>query len=653
MSRTSKHPSRTKLATSCNNEQSPRMRSPREIVFRLIQEVRNAIQFAFPPRLSSPIETSPLPLPDAIQISAELRQTAFAAKVLAMADDILSGDLPVFGTKLSTGPDIDWRKDYVRQVSTSKKYFRFIPYLDANLSGDHKNIWELSRHQHLVLLAQAYRFANRRSYIDEIETQLSSWWSQNPFNRGINWTSALEVAFRAVSWLWVDHLIGPNLSTSIRDQLLGSLFQHAKHLQNNLSIYFSPNTHLLGEAVVLHALGLFFSPLEEARGWCDTARHIVDEQIQKQVRDDGGHFEQSTYYHVYALDMFLFHAALVRDITYAYRSRLRAMATFLTATMGPERNLPFLGDDDGGRWFHPYGERALFGRATLATCATVLRDADLPFDNEDLFSQASWWLGVTEARQENPARKSTIFPQTGIAVLESDTIHAIFDFGPFGPGGAGHSHSDTLNLVLSFNRKHILVDSGTFTYVGDPQWRNVFRGTSAHNTIKINDRDQAIPSGPFRWSEKPDVSLIDWSTDESIDDITGQCKYGGFTHRRRIHFRKPSLLLILDTVTGPAGEHLLDQTWHLASADSCNFMAFGSSVIQEPTWHSRTFGHKEPAVRLSVKRRTTLPAHFATLITKAARSDCQITENQMAAAFTIRQDERDETIILEWPMPEC
>ena len=47
------------------------------------------------------------------------------------------------------------------------------------------------------------------------------------------------------------------------------------------------------------------------------------------------------------------------------------MADFLDTLMGP-RALPFLGDDDGGRWFHPYGRRDQFGRATLATCATLL-----------------------------------------------------------------------------------------------------------------------------------------------------------------------------------------------------------------------------------------------------------------------------------------
>ena len=31
---------------------------------------------------------------------------------------------------------------------------------------------------------------------------------------------------------------------------------------------------------------------------------------QRQVREDGGHFEQSSYYQVYALDMFLFDAVL-------------------------------------------------------------------------------------------------------------------------------------------------------------------------------------------------------------------------------------------------------------------------------------------------------------------------------------------------------
>ncbi len=136
-------------------------------------------------------------------------------------------------------------------------------------------------------------------------------------------------------------------------------------------MYFSPYNHLLGEALALHALGLFFAPLSKAARWEGLGARIMREQMDRQVHADGSHIEQSTYYHVYALDMFLLHAILKKPDR-AYLDQLQRMAGFLDALLGPCRSLAFIGDDDGGRLFHPYGARDQFGRATVATAATLL-----------------------------------------------------------------------------------------------------------------------------------------------------------------------------------------------------------------------------------------------------------------------------------------
>ena len=69
-------------------------------------------------------------------------------------------------------------------IETGTLYFRRIPYLDAAGAGDHKIVWEINRHQHLVLLAQAHLFSGRDEFLREIVRQLESWLVQNPFQRG-------------------------------------------------------------------------------------------------------------------------------------------------------------------------------------------------------------------------------------------------------------------------------------------------------------------------------------------------------------------------------------------------------------------------------------------------------------------------------------
>ncbi len=162
------------------------------------------------------------------------------------------------------GPSIAWRRDPQRGIETPQKYFRLIPYLDLAAAGDHKLIWEVNRHQHLVLLAQACVVTGRNEYFDAVVRQLEHWWAENQFQRGINWTSALEVGFRALSWIWIWHLLGAKMPAAFRQRFLAELYRHGLHLEYNLSIYFSPNTHLLGEAVALHAIGRLFPDFPRA-----------------------------------------------------------------------------------------------------------------------------------------------------------------------------------------------------------------------------------------------------------------------------------------------------------------------------------------------------------------------------------------------------
>ena len=235
------------------------MRSPAEIRFRLEQEAVNAWRFCFPPRLppfSRARETQLFAPPSAVVDS--LRGTVWAAQLIALAEQILARRFPLLGYTVELDRDVRWRRDPVHRIETGRRYFRFLPYLDAARVGDHKIVWELNRHQHLVVLAQAWRLTGRREFLEDLTGLLDSWFEQNPYGRGINWVSALEVAFRALSWMWIDHLAGADLPARAASRLQGGLFQHASHLERNLSIYFSPNTHLLGEALALYALGRYF-----------------------------------------------------------------------------------------------------------------------------------------------------------------------------------------------------------------------------------------------------------------------------------------------------------------------------------------------------------------------------------------------------------
>lgn len=592
------------------------MRTAAEIAFRLKQELTNAYQLSQPPEVQLDANFKPrIRLPDPNVVASALQGTAFAEDVLALAEQIRRHRFPILGLTIETGPEIPWRRDHISGVETGTGYFRRIPYLDSRRSGDHKVIWELNRHQHLVLAAQAFCFTGDAAYLGEIRAQLESWFAANPYNRGINWRSALEVAFRALSWIWTYHLAGEKTIVEFRMKWLRQLYQHGCHLENNLSFYFSPNTHLLGEALALHALGQFFTGVPRAARWEQLGARVMREQMERQVHADGSHFEQSTYYHLYATDMFLLHAILAKPDR-EYMNKLEKMAEYLHAVMGPSRILPFLGDDDGGRLFHPYGERCAFGRASMATASAVLDGEHWQWNTADLHPQAVWWLGagVLDRKPGEGKWESRLFSDAGVAVMTRDANQVIFDAGGFGPWGAGHSHADALSIVVRAGDEEILIDPGTCTYVGEQKWRDWFRGTEAHNTVRVDGLDQATAAGPFRWMNHPEVTILSWKTNGKRDALEAECRYRGFTHRRSVEFQKPDAVLIIDEIDGPPGEHDVEQLWHLGSLEARARLVLPEGGELVESWRSSVFGEKHSSLMIRVRRRCALPARFEATI---------------------------------------
>jgi Heparinase II/III-like protein/Heparinase II/III N-terminus len=585
------------------------VRSAAEIQFRLLQEATNFRCWVSPPDLPRDFAepASPLAgLPDPTAVVDRLRGSAFAQQVESIAEEALKGRYVLFGEPQEWGTSPDWRRDIVSGKVTGTPYFRRVPYLNGAIAGDHKVIWELNRHQYLVAMAQAWRFSGRSEFVDGIEALLCSWYAANPPWSGINWCSALEVAFRAWSWIWVWHLAGEALSPAARRDLLRSLYRHGYHLEHNLSYYFSPNTHLLGEAVVLDALGRLFPEFPHAARWRDLGTSVVEKHLESQVQNDGSYFEQSTYYHVYALDMFLAHYLIARE---PIPEKVARMAEFMHALLGPQREIAYLGDDDGGRFFHPYGPGSQYGRATLATCAVLFQRPEWSGTAADLEQQAAWWIG--ESALENAAcgapPATAFFPDTGLWIVTRGNLHLVADAGPFGRGSGGHSHSDTLSLVLRIGSEELLIDCGTYSYLGDPAARERFRSSAAHNTIRAGGFDQATPAGPFRWTDKPTVRVIERS--EHV--LEAECVARTFTHRRRFEL-ETDCLVITDSIQGPPP---FEQFWHFgvntelvepgkyrvgSSAELA--IAPGSAAQLESGWRSKTYGRKDatPVLRVTL-----------------------------------------------------
>jgi len=178
----------------------------------------------------------------------------------ARADRILAGEhdlLGFRGLRFDSGGTTDWHFDPVHDRRAPRRFWADVAYLDPGC-GDHKIIWELNRHQHWLVLGRASWLTGNPKYRVAWLSDLECWLADNPPLVGINWASMLELALRSLSWIWAVHFFGDpaedDSTAWIVDLLLGIDTQLA-HVERNLSYYFSPNTHLLGEALALYVAG--------------------------------------------------------------------------------------------------------------------------------------------------------------------------------------------------------------------------------------------------------------------------------------------------------------------------------------------------------------------------------------------------------------
>lgn len=591
---------------------------------------------------------------------AELLRTHLpteAAEILREADEVCRHRFRLLGYEdLDYGIEIDWHLDRVHDKRAPMDPWFQIPFLEFAAVGDHKVTWELNRHQHLVTLAKAWLLSGDEKYIHELTAQWRSWMKANPYPLGINWGSTLEVAFRSLSWIWVDQLLaGEPGHSEFRAELLPALAFHGRYIERYLSTYFSPNTHLLGEAVALFFLGTLYPKIPAADRWQQTGWNIVQHEARRQVRPDGVYFEQSLYYHVYALDFFLYARLLAAqnklEIPAEYDSSVGRMLDVLQALSqaGPPEGF---GDDDGGRVFNPRRNHAEHMTDPLAIGTLLYRREDL---SAACLTEESIWLwgqqAVTALSQPNanPAPHSAAFAEGGLYLLSDSQPYPqqiVVDAGPQGVGRCGHGHADALSVRLTMNGRRWLVDAGSGLYISaDPADRNAFRGTAAHNTMRVDGVDQTVPGDPFSWTAIPTTRVDNWRAGKTFSYFAGS--HDGYsrladpvTHCRYVVQVNGGPYLVRDVALGQQ-EHELEVRWHFApdlevreadkgmlvvsmsgSGDAAQ-PALSLIVPEETAWQmeitrglaSPAYGKFQPAPLVRAYARLPLPAEIATLLT--------------------------------------
>jgi hypothetical protein len=475
---------------------------------------------------------------------------------------------------------IDWHFDPVHDRRAPRgEFWKRVRFLDPVL-GDHKIIWELNRHQHWLALGRAAWLTGDRQYSRRFTDEFGSWMNANPPLAGINWASMLELGLRSISWIWALHFFtaidddptdADADSVWLVDLLLG-LERQVEHVRRHLSFYFSPNTHLLGEALALYVAGRVMPEFTRADVWERLGREILVREADAQVHPDGGHAELSFHYQRYALDFYLLALVVARrsadPVATQFEEVAGRLAGFCRAMADDTGRLPTVGDDDGGQLFPICGRAPYDVADSLSLAAVLLRRPELAVS--DVTEEALWMLGGEPSaaplerltQDDGGVTRSEIFLNSGYGVLRSGDSRAILDAGRHGFLNGGHAHADALSMVLSLGRHPLIVDPGTGTYTMKPMMRDRFRSTSMHNTVVVDERSQSETDGPFHWKSATNASLERWRVKAGCYAEASHDGYAPLIHRRAIAHDRRNLWLIADHLIGE-GRHQVDAYWHI------------------------------------------------------------------------------------------
>jgi hypothetical protein len=464
-----------------------------------------------PARPSERRFTAVLPPHTAARVPEEAKKA-----VLAAADQLLRGEWEVLGVGRTDLAQPDWFYDPVtgRRAPADCYAFRINHRCEAE-TGNIKQVWEVSRLQHLTLLATAWFLSHDEAYAQRVADQLGSWWRENPFLSGVHWTSGIEIGIRLISLTWIRRLLDewPDVVGHFeRNELaVQQIGWHQQYLAAFRSRGSSANNHVIAEAAGQLVASCAFPWFPESRRWRRSAARLLERELVRNTFPSGIGRELASDYHCFVAELALVAAVEAEaagcPLSDGLWQRLCAMVDSGAALLDERSQPPRQGDGDEGR-------------ALLLDAPRANRWPFLLALGEAVFGRLDWWphtapdasssimaalAGTPREAAGRPARRPWHFADAGTTILraarnQEPEIWCRCDGGPHGYLSiAAHAHADALAVEVRYGGVDILADPGTYCYHGEPEWRSYFRSTIAHNTVEIAGRNQSGEGGPFLW----------------------------------------------------------------------------------------------------------------------------------------------------------
>lgn len=481
--------------------------------------------------------------------------------ILSSADLTLGHQFDYLGSGPVCMPSIRWHEDFKSGSSWKKGVFYLKQRRSTVKGADIKVPWELSRGHHLLWLGEAYLLTQDEKYAVEVVDEIEDWWDENPFMYSVNWTCTMDVAIRAVNWMYAVGMVinSPAVSDAFVKNFYLSLYQHAWFIFNNLerTIPYS-NNHLFSDLAGLVYLGMLFKETKKGKQWLNYAHYALYDEIRCQVLPSGVHFERSVSYHRLMTEMVMSSLYVLKrvgvDIPADIEYRAGSMLSFISSYTKANHLSPVIEDNDDGRF--------------------------LPFVRRD-FRQHDYLLDSSSAENRIiavgvepipfafcPATK--LYRDAGHAVLRSQDAFLFVTNGEQSGYESDrqtvgtHTHNDKLSFELALGEEDIIIDPGAYVYTPDPIRSNEFRSTCKHNTVIVDGEEQNVitPKNVFLATKNSRSTQFRLCSGTGVEGGYRTFE-GGLEHHRRIVIEE-GCVHITDVLRKEGPNHCALFSFHLA-----------------------------------------------------------------------------------------
>ncbi len=508
-----------------------------------------------------------------LKIRAEIAKSPFFTKQKyssyknAVASSAwLKGEAKYFGKIIKSAASIpNW---HVNPFSPELNIVSDKPWWEIsdfdNKVGDIKTIWEASRFDWLIAMAQRARLGDR-SELERLNFWLQDWINNNPPYLGANWKCAQEASIRVMHLALASMILEQtsNPTSGLKDLI----HLHLKRIAPTTDYAIGQaNNHGISEAGALFIGGSWLIMLGDktAKNWEKMGRYWLENRANNLIEIDGTFSQYSVTYHRMMLDIYAFCEVWRRKQKLATFSQ----ATYFKLTKATEwlvqmcdektGDTPNIGANDGANLF-PLSDsdyRDFRPSIQLASVVFLNRKA---YHKLGLWDQPLIWLNIATPKETIDLPNSTSMDKGGFHILRKGKVvvymrYPRFRFRP--------SQADALHCDIWLNGENIARDAGTYSYNASEKDIAYFSGTKAHNTVEFDGRDQMPRLGRFLfadWLKAKNVELVS-EQDGIVSAKAGYRDNLGASHNRSLRLGENKFICV-DEIAGFKSKAIL--RWRL------------------------------------------------------------------------------------------